>query len=74
MALASNRSLAEQNLDVKPRLEAQKEVLVEKYSQLEATREAYRQHCSIRGWCLTFKQKLLNVLLFMQIFYLSCLG
>ncbi|KAM8771469.1 vacuolar protein sorting-associated protein 37C isoform 1-T3 [Acanthopagrus schlegelii] len=48
MALASNRSLAEQNLDVKPRLESQKEVLVERYSQLEAVRETYRQHCSLR--------------------------
>lgn len=49
MALASNRSLAEQNLDMKPRLESQKEVLVERYSQLEAVRETYRQHCSLRG-------------------------
>lgn len=49
MALASNRSLAEQNLDMKPRLESQKEVLVERYSQLEAVRETYRQHCSVRG-------------------------
>uniref|UniRef100_A0A3Q3X2B2 VPS37 C-terminal domain-containing protein n=1 Tax=Mola mola TaxID=94237 RepID=A0A3Q3X2B2_MOLML len=48
MALASNRSLAEQNLDMKPRLESQKEVLVERYSHLEAVREAYRQHCSLR--------------------------
>ncbi|XP_061580296.1 LOW QUALITY PROTEIN: vacuolar protein sorting-associated protein 37C [Cololabis saira] len=48
MALASNRSLAEQNLDVKPRLESLKEVLVTKYSQLEACRETYRQHCSLR--------------------------
>ncbi|KAM6939928.1 vacuolar protein sorting-associated protein 37C [Xenentodon cancila] len=48
MALASNRSLAEQNLDVKPRLESLKEVLVTKYSQLEACREAYRQHSSLR--------------------------
>ncbi|TDH16579.1 hypothetical protein EPR50_G00021250 [Perca flavescens] len=48
MALASNRSLAEQNLDVKPRLEVEKEVLVERYSQLEAIRETYRQHCSLR--------------------------
>lgn len=48
MALASNRSLAEQNLDIKPRLESQKEVLVERYSQLEAVREAYRQHCSLK--------------------------
>lgn len=48
MALASNRSLAEQNLDMKPRLESQKEVLVEKYSQLEAVRETYRQRCSVR--------------------------
>ncbi|XP_008301030.1 vacuolar protein sorting-associated protein 37C [Stegastes partitus] len=48
MALASNRSLAEQNLDMKPRLETQKEVLVERYSQLEAVRETYRQHCSLR--------------------------
>lgn len=48
MALASNRSLAEQNLDMKPRLESQKEVLVERYSQLEDVRETYRQHCSLR--------------------------
>lgn len=49
MALASNRSLAEQNLDVKPRLESQKELLVERYSQLEVVRETYRKHCSLRG-------------------------
>ncbi|XP_037546561.1 vacuolar protein sorting-associated protein 37C [Nematolebias whitei] len=48
MALASNRSLAEQNLDMKPRLESQKEALVARYSQLEAVRETYRQHCSLR--------------------------
>ncbi|XP_029358876.1 vacuolar protein sorting-associated protein 37C [Echeneis naucrates] len=48
MALASNRSLAEQNLDMKPRLESQKEALVERYSQLEAVRETYRQHCFVR--------------------------
>ncbi|XP_028299059.1 vacuolar protein sorting-associated protein 37C [Gouania willdenowi] len=48
MALASNRSLAEQNLDMKPRLESQKEVLVERYSHLEGAREAYREHCSVR--------------------------
>ncbi|XP_026215577.1 vacuolar protein sorting-associated protein 37C [Anabas testudineus] len=48
MALASNRSLAEQNLDVKPRLESQKELLVERYSQLEVVRETYRKHCSLR--------------------------
>ncbi|XP_068447977.1 vacuolar protein sorting-associated protein 37C [Clinocottus analis] len=48
MALASNRSLAEQNLDMKPRLESEKDVLVERYSQLEAIRETYRQHCSLR--------------------------
>ncbi|KAM3622720.1 uncharacterized protein V6R79_002402 [Siganus canaliculatus] len=48
MALASNRSLAEQNLDMKPRLESQKELLVERYSQLEAVRETYRQHSSLR--------------------------
>ncbi|XP_059190644.1 vacuolar protein sorting-associated protein 37C [Centropristis striata] len=48
MALASNRSLAEQNLDMKPRLESEKEVLVERYSHLEAIRETYRQHCSLK--------------------------
>ncbi|KAM4583640.1 vacuolar protein sorting-associated protein 37C [Odontesthes bonariensis] len=48
MALASNRSLAEQNLDMKPRLESQKEVLVARYSQLEAVGETYRKHCSLR--------------------------
>ncbi|XP_072239779.1 vacuolar protein sorting-associated protein 37C [Leuresthes tenuis] len=48
MALASNRSLAEQNLDMKPRLESQKEALVARYSQLEAVGETYRQHCSLR--------------------------
>lgn len=49
MALASNRSLAEQNLDMKPRLESQKEVLVEGYARLQSVRETYRQHCSLRG-------------------------
>lgn len=49
MALASNRSLAEQNLDMKPRLESQKEVLVERYCQLEAVRDTYRQHGALRG-------------------------
>ncbi|XP_020512500.1 vacuolar protein sorting-associated protein 37C [Labrus bergylta] len=48
MALASNRSLAEQNLDMRPRLETQKELLVERYSQLEVIRENYRQNCSLR--------------------------
>lgn len=48
MALASNRSLAEQNLDVKPRLEEQKSLLVERYAQLEAARDTYRQHCVLR--------------------------
>uniref|UniRef100_H3DKA7 VPS37C subunit of ESCRT-I n=1 Tax=Tetraodon nigroviridis TaxID=99883 RepID=H3DKA7_TETNG len=48
MALASNRSLAEQNLDMKPRLESQKEVLVERYSQLQSVRENYLKHCSLR--------------------------
>ncbi|XP_068607256.1 vacuolar protein sorting-associated protein 37C [Brachionichthys hirsutus] len=48
MALASNRSLAEQNLDMKPRVESQKEALVERYSQLESIRETYKQHCSQR--------------------------
>ncbi|XP_029313871.1 vacuolar protein sorting-associated protein 37C [Cottoperca gobio] len=48
MALASNRSLAEQNLDIKPRMQSEKDVLVERYSQLEAIRETYRQHCSLR--------------------------
>ncbi|KAM4603606.1 vacuolar protein sorting-associated protein 37C isoform 1-T1 [Polymixia lowei] len=48
MALASNRSLAEQNLDMKPRLERQKEELVERYSNLEAVRDVYRQHCALR--------------------------
>lgn len=49
MALASNRSLAEQNLDMKPRLESQKEVLVERYAQLQSIGETYRNHCSLRG-------------------------
>ncbi|CAL8329176.1 unnamed protein product [Merluccius merluccius] len=48
MALASNRSLAEQNLDIKPRLEQQKQRLMERYTQLEAARDAYRQHCALR--------------------------
>uniref|UniRef100_A0A1A7XJC9 Vacuolar protein sorting 37 homolog C n=1 Tax=Iconisemion striatum TaxID=60296 RepID=A0A1A7XJC9_9TELE len=48
MALASNRSLAEQNLDMKPHLESKKEVLVARYCQLEMVRETYRQHCSLR--------------------------
>ncbi|XP_061736874.1 vacuolar protein sorting-associated protein 37B-like isoform X2 [Nerophis ophidion] len=47
MALASNRSLAEQNLDMKPCLESQREVLVERYTQLQAIRDTYREHTSI---------------------------
>lgn len=52
MALASNRSLAEQNLDVKPRLEEQRARLGERYSQLEAVRDTYTQHCSLRDGML----------------------
>ncbi|XP_017550883.1 vacuolar protein sorting-associated protein 37C [Pygocentrus nattereri] len=48
MALASNRSLAEQNLDMKPRLERERERLVEKYAELEEVRERYKQHCALR--------------------------
>ncbi|KAM9792094.1 vacuolar protein sorting-associated protein 37C [Neosynchiropus ocellatus] len=48
MALASNRSLAEHNLDMKPRLESQKELLVERYSQLDTLRDMYRDRCSVR--------------------------
>ncbi|KAM9476632.1 vacuolar protein sorting-associated protein 37C isoform 1-T2 [Clarias gariepinus] len=48
MALASNRSLAEQNLDMKPRLERDKERLVAKYNELEQVRERYKQHCTLR--------------------------
>lgn len=49
MALASNRSLAEQNLDVKPRLERDRERLVAKYNELDEVRERYKQHCVLRG-------------------------
>lgn len=48
MALASNRSLAEQNLDVKPRLQREKERLVTKYNELEEVRERYKKHCALR--------------------------
>lgn len=48
MALAANRSLAEQNLDVKPRLEKERGRLVEKYTELEEVREKYKQHCVLR--------------------------
>ncbi|XP_017318608.1 vacuolar protein sorting-associated protein 37C [Ictalurus punctatus] len=48
MALASNRSLAEQNLDMKPRLERDRERLVGKYHELEDVRERYKQHCALR--------------------------
>ncbi|KAK7929792.1 hypothetical protein WMY93_006187 [Mugilogobius chulae] len=48
MALASNRSLAEQNLDRKPYLESQKEALVSRYLQLEAVQKEYREHCAQR--------------------------
>ncbi|KAJ8247666.1 hypothetical protein GJAV_G00248870 [Gymnothorax javanicus] len=48
MTLASNRSLAEQNLALKPQLESQRDHLVEKYSELEGVRETYRLHCSQR--------------------------
>ncbi|XP_033830886.1 vacuolar protein sorting-associated protein 37C [Periophthalmus magnuspinnatus] len=46
MALAANRSLAEQNLDRKPYLESQKEELVSRYLQLEAVQQKYREHCA----------------------------
>jgi len=49
MALAANRSLAEQNLDMKPRLEKERGRLVEKYTELEEVREKYKQHCVLRG-------------------------
>ncbi|NP_001071253.1 vacuolar protein sorting-associated protein 37C [Danio rerio] len=48
MALAANRSLAEQNLDMKPRIENDRARLVEKYTELEAVREKYKQHCVLR--------------------------
>ncbi|XP_019735279.1 vacuolar protein sorting-associated protein 37C [Hippocampus comes] len=47
MALASNRSLAEQNLAMRPDLESRREVLVERYLQLEAIRETYKEHHAI---------------------------
>ncbi len=49
MALAANRSLAEQNLDMKPRLETERVRLVGKYAELEEVREKYKQHCAMRG-------------------------
>lgn len=49
MALASNRSLAEHNLDMKPRVESGKERLVAKYNELEEVRERYKKHCTLRG-------------------------
>ncbi|XP_062852375.1 vacuolar protein sorting-associated protein 37C [Trichomycterus rosablanca] len=48
MALASNRNLAEQNLDAKPQLEREKARLVEKYHQLEEVRDRYKQHCTLK--------------------------
>lgn len=48
MALAANRSLAEQNLDRRPYLESQKEALVSRYLQLEAVQQKYREHCAQR--------------------------
>ncbi|XP_051557872.1 vacuolar protein sorting-associated protein 37C-like isoform X1 [Myxocyprinus asiaticus] len=48
MALAANRSLAEQNLDLRPRLEKERTRLVEKYTELEKVREKYKQHCALR--------------------------
>uniref|UniRef100_A0A9J7YS49 VPS37C subunit of ESCRT-I n=1 Tax=Cyprinus carpio carpio TaxID=630221 RepID=A0A9J7YS49_CYPCA len=48
MALAANRSLAEQNLDMKPRLETERARLVGKYAELEKVREKYKQHCAVR--------------------------
>lgn len=49
MALASNRSLAERNLDMKPKLEQERERLVERYSELEEVRDRYKQRCTLRG-------------------------
>ncbi|XP_029114859.1 vacuolar protein sorting-associated protein 37C isoform X1 [Scleropages formosus] len=49
MALASNRSLAEQNLDLKPRLEQGRERLVERYCELQEVRSRYEQRCGQRA-------------------------
>ncbi|KAF7710180.1 hypothetical protein HF521_009052 [Silurus meridionalis] len=48
MALASNRSLAEQNLDMKPQLDRDRERLVAKYNALDEVRKRYKQHCALR--------------------------
>lgn len=48
MALASNRSLAERNLDMRPRLERERERLVERYAQLQELRDRYKQRCAQR--------------------------
>ncbi|XP_041755974.2 vacuolar protein sorting-associated protein 37B-like [Coregonus clupeaformis] len=44
--LASNRSLAEQNLQLQPRLEHQKSQLTKRYSSLQESFEAYQVHKS----------------------------
>ncbi|KAL4601682.1 vacuolar protein sorting-associated protein 37C-like isoform X2 [Arapaima gigas] len=48
MALASNRSLAEQNLELKPQLEEGRGHLVERYTELQRLRTVYEQHCTQR--------------------------
>ncbi|XP_023701149.1 vacuolar protein sorting-associated protein 37C [Paramormyrops kingsleyae] len=48
MALASNRSLAEQNLELKPQLQQGRLRLVERYAELERVRATYQQHCAHR--------------------------
>lgn len=49
MALAANRSLAEQNLDIRPRLEKERARLVDKYTELEEVKDKYKQQCVLRG-------------------------
>ncbi|XP_012992258.2 VPS37B subunit of ESCRT-I a [Esox lucius] len=46
MTLASNRSLAEQNLQLEPRLENQKSLLTKRYISLQESFEAYHVHKS----------------------------
>jgi ESCRT-I complex subunit VPS37 len=49
MILASNRSLAEQNLQLQPRLNHQKSQLTTCYSSLQESFEAYQVHKSKLG-------------------------
>lgn len=64
MTLASNRSLAEQNLSLQPSLEQQKMQLTKRHCFLQELYEAYQLHkCTLGEW-ITLKAQQCQILTF----------